>query len=164
MDEARRFAYLKKSRDLIEEHGWLCQAVFSPNSPLFYTYTVGISEKFDHPEVLVVGVGDQQMHMMLLNSIGNQIREGRSFREPGYFVLPEYRIEFATGPVIPSNKVRPHAGLGTELLGNPFEAIQLYVPDPNFKFPWEDGVNPVYLEAQTLLFPCPQNLPNRQKH
>lgn len=164
MDEATRQAYLKKSRDIIEEHGWLCQAVSDPQSPLRYTYTVGISVKFNHPEVIVVGVGDQMLHMRLLNAIGNEIRGGRVFREPGYLTLPEYGIEFATGPVIPPQRVRPHTGLGTELLGGPFEAIQFYIPDPNFKFPWEDGVNPVYLEAQTLLFPSPQNMPRRQTH
>jgi len=164
MNHERRAMVIEQSRQRMREFGWLCQGVFDPESSDIFTYTVGISEKFNHPELFVVGVGSPEVMTTLLNAMGRQIAEGRTFLQPGYFELPSFTGIFAVGPVLDAKTVEPHAGIGTEILNRSFEAVQLYIPDPNGKFPWEEGVDNGFSNAQLLLFACPTNMPSRIKH
>ncbi|WP_315922010.1 DUF4262 domain-containing protein [Mesorhizobium sp. SP-1A] len=164
MSNERRAKLIEQSRERMREFGWLCQGVFDPESSDIFTYTVGISEKFGHPELFVVGVGSPDLMTSLLNAVGRQIAEGRTFLQPGYFELPPFNGTFAVGPVLDAKTVAPHAGIGTEILNRPFEAVQVYIPDPNGKFPWEDGVDKVFLNAQLQLFECPTEIPTRTRH
>lgn len=164
MDHERRAMAIERSRQIMREFGWLCQGVFDPESSDVFTYTVGISEKFNHPEVFVVGVGSPEVMTALLNAVGRQIAEGRTFLQPGYFELPPFTGTFAVGPVLDEKTVAPHAGIGTEILNRSFEAVQLYIADPNGKFPWEEGVDNGFSNAQLQVFKCPTNMPARTMH
>ncbi|WP_315922012.1 DUF4262 domain-containing protein [Mesorhizobium sp. SP-1A] len=148
-------ALLKNGRELMRKHGWMGTTVQFDDKITSYTYSIGLSKKFKHPEIFVVGVGDHSLRLQLINAFGGMLKSA-GFPEPSSYVdLPGFGHTFALGPVIPEEKVRPHARFGTELLGKPFSAIQLYLPDPNGLFPWDEGVHPAYREAQTLLFESP---------
>jgi hypothetical protein len=155
MDEARRQAYFEKARGLVEQHGWVCQSVFPSEDECGFTYTIGLSKKFHHPEVFVVGVGSHELQQDVLNSIGSQIRDGHRFTSPAIFKLPNFDVDFASGPVIPQHLVRNYSGIGATLLRGSFEAIQLYLPDPEGFFPWDANVKPIYRELQMQFFDLP---------
>src|SRR5690606_2539062 len=125
---------------------------------LNYSYSVGFSQKFKHPEVMIVGVGDEKLHLQLINAYGDMLKTARRPEPSSYVDLPGFGITFAVGPVVAKELVRPHAGFGTELLGGPFDAMQLYLPDPKGLFPWDANVHPIYREAQGLMFGIPKNI------
>lgn len=148
-------ALLKNSRELIRNHGWMGTTLQFEDKITSYTYSIGLSKTLKHPEIFIVGAGDHRLRLELINAFGRMLKSA-GFPEPSSYVdLPDFRNTFALGPVIPQEEVRPHARFGTELLGKPFSAIQLYLPDPNGLFPWDEGVHPVYRAAQTLLFEAP---------
>jgi hypothetical protein len=51
--------------------------------------------------------------------------------------------------------VRNYSGIGATLLRGSFEAIQLYLPDPEGFFPWDANVKPIYRELQMQFFDLP---------
>ena len=104
-----------------------------------FTYTVGLTETFGHPEVILLGTW-QHAHPFL-NAVGDLVGEGRRFA-PGVTsdeVLDEFTVRF--DPVSDSCR--------TELLTladwaagrKPFDALQLVLPDTSGRWPEDPDYN-----------------------
>ena len=50
-----------------------------PDSP-GWAYSIGFYRTFNHPEIVVFGLNSQLMHS-IINSVGDDIRDGKSFEE-----------------------------------------------------------------------------------
>lgn len=62
----------------IKDYGWWIQAVLpGPDNPPF-AYTVGLTETFGHPELLMIGFRPEMMHD-LLNGCGRLVKSGERF-------------------------------------------------------------------------------------
>jgi len=148
-------AVMKKARRMLREHGWV--ALSSNIENLTYTYSAGFSKRFKYPEIFIVGVGTHELNVQLINDFGKLLKRGRP--EPTSYVnLPGFPNTFALGPVIPQEQARPLAPFGTELLGQPFDAMQMFLPDPNGLFPWDAEVHPLYRDYQSALFEPPAGI------
>ena len=128
----------KRMDAMIAETGWWVQAVLpGPDSPSF-AYSVGMTETFGHPEVMVMGFSPELMHT-LINGIGELVREGARFGDrdssdkvirgyPVVFREPEdaAAAEFALAAVSRYGKGR-------------FRLLQCFLPDAQGRFPWDEG-------------------------
>ena len=63
----------------IERYGWSIEYVMGDKKHRPWGYTVGLSDRFDHPELVLVGAGMERTGTFL-NSIATAISEGEPFR------------------------------------------------------------------------------------
>ena len=88
----------------IERHGWSLQYVSDDRPSRSWCYTVGLSDRFKHPELVVVGLGAEEAGG-LLNAIGELVREGECLK-PGELVFDDDGFHFHLSKVHPSHFAR----------------------------------------------------------
>ena len=162
MDPDFRTAYLKKTRDIIAKAGWAVQGVLgSPQDGGGFSYTIGMTRTLKHPEIFMSGF-DPELCRQLMNDVGNLIREGFDFRNPSLCdrVIQNYNVAFR--PVDPAS-VTEHGGVGLEILGQ-FEAVQMFLPDAEGRFPWVEGCDRRYADLQTSLIRTTGPVPGSEDH
>jgi hypothetical protein len=139
--------------DDIAAHGWSDIAVFptkdDPGQP--FNYTVGLGG-FDHPELMVMGLPNQQLHQMLWSAFKSRIAVGRRYTADTYAddVLVDHRVAFVEvldlwDEDYPLSMVRRFYGEA--------EALQMVWPDSQDRFPWHDDFDTRYLDRQLLRGP-----------
>jgi hypothetical protein len=144
---------LEKTRENIRQYGWSVIGVFpdQKNGDPGFSYSVGFTYTLKHPEIFVVGLNPETAQV-LLNDLGDRIRNGERFDEPALVdnLIRDYPA--AIRPIT-DKTAREHSNLGRQALsGVKFEACQLFYPDKGGYFPWDNGCNPRIAEAQTALF------------
>ena len=146
---ARRDALVGKMRKHVEENGWTLQSVFGSEDTAPFSYTIGLSVTYGHPEVYVCGL-QHEIAQQLLASVAARISAGERFD------VPVTDAEIANVPTafrpVRGEEVDENSGIGQEVLGRPFGAVQLFWPDKNGLMPWEDGCDPEIARAQTSMF------------
>lgn len=141
----------KKARGLIKRHGWMVQAVLpgEEDDGVGFSYTVGLSSRFGHPEVFLVGFAPD-LSQQLLNIVGNHVRDGLRFAEPVFSDVVIQSFPVAFRPATTASAFE-HSNAGRYYLGHSFEAVQLFLPDPSGLFPWDEGCSPQYARMQNFL-------------
>jgi hypothetical protein len=118
-----------------------------------FAYTVGLSERYKRPELLVFGFAPDDA-CDLLNALV------RRFLRPGFAVpVDQPIVRILECPVIVKavtlDRARPYARFAIsrcEALGLSCVVHQVVVPDASGVFPWESGYDKRYLRAQPKLF------------
>lgn len=139
----RMLAHLDKIKGVIEEHGWMVQAVFpTENEPgVPFAYTVGLTAK-GLPELVIAGL-PHQVAGDLLNTAA-QASLDKPF-EAGQTVDTLATVPFR---VVPAELAE--VNVARDLYGDDkVTALQLVWPDRNGAVPWEptwlaDTLQPVY--------------------
>jgi hypothetical protein len=116
-----------------------------------WAFTIGLHETHRHPEILVFGRDVELLHA-LLNRCGDAVRRGWRFDETRTYagLVEGYACAF--------RKVDPRwyaAFLGNaqwHYRGDDFPALQLFWPDAERRFPWQDGFATEWRADQPLLF------------
>lgn len=135
----------------IERHGWHVVIVPPEQESPGWAHTIGLLERFGHPELIVFGM-DFQALGPLLNHLGGQIRAGRGF-EPGserQGILQDLpvafrRVERKWIPAFLGNAAWHHRR-------EDFPVLQCFWPDPAGRFPWEAACDPEWRGDQPLLY------------
>lgn len=147
---AGRNADARTTRD-IETHGWhVIKVTADPPRPPF-AYSIGLTQRFGHPEVLVAGLDLDVLHQ-LVNTVGEAVREGRTFAAGQTYgeVLEGYDVAFR--PVL-RHHYAAYVGRALDHYGDaPFEVLQLFWPDAEGAFPWEARFPEEGRDRQPLLF------------
>jgi hypothetical protein len=135
----------------IARHGWHVALVPPEAGTPGWALTIGLLERFDHPELVVFGP-DLSVLGPLLNHLGGRVRDGERLGDG------ELRHQvLATHPVV----FRAVAPKWIDVfLGNAawhyrrrdFPALQVFWPDPAGRFPWDPAADPIWLQEQPLLF------------
>ncbi|MBC9934856.1 DUF4262 domain-containing protein [Chitinophaga qingshengii] len=134
----------------IDQYGcFIVQVPEDDYSPSF-AYTVGLHQRFGHPEIICFGLPLQLMGD-LLNNACEEIRQGASFTTdtPYDEFLNNHPVRFlgvdqAYYPYYPA--------VGCYFyLTQQFPVLQMVWPDKQSLFPWETGFNPNLLRKQPLL-------------
>ena len=87
--------------ELIAEYGWMVQHIGGGtiHEPP-WSYTIGLSLGFDHPELVVVGLSPH-LALGLLNDLGRRVRNGGIFRPGSLTENRDETLEVAFGEVHP---------------------------------------------------------------
>lgn len=157
IDIGRRNMSRKDVIDGIREHigttGWsVLNIVPTEEDPdVRFSYTVGLTETFGHPEIYIVGLDHQTAHA-ILNELGAAIRKGKSFDQAMMSdeVLQGYPAAFR--PITEITAILHSEIARAALKDVKFEATQMFYPDRKGKFPWDDDCNPRFVEMQVGMF------------
>jgi hypothetical protein len=138
-------------RNVIDEYGWWVGLINSDDDAPAFAYTIGLYEKFDHPEIIIFGLAAESMHG-ILNQCGNMIRGGKRFPvgESVSGVLDGYDVRFR--PVTAKASYAEYLGYGCHHYGaQVFPVLQLLWPDKQHRFPEDDAAEDILAKRQPLL-------------
>jgi hypothetical protein len=70
----------------VQRHGWHAIAVEGTASEAPFIYTIGLCDKFEHPELVIVGLPSNVAHSLLADVVkairtGQQYRPGETYRD-----------------------------------------------------------------------------------
>lgn len=162
MNTDLRAAALLRTEEIIAEHGWAVQGVLGgPQDGGGFSYTIGLSRTLGHPEIFIAGF-DHELQRRLLNDVGRLIKDGEDFSRPRLAdrVVRDFNVAFR--PLLPAS-VQKHGGIGLDVLGD-FDAVQMFLPDPSGKFPWDLGCKRSYVTVQTYLLEVSGPIPGSDEH
>jgi hypothetical protein len=137
----------------IDQYGWHCLNVWprvGDDEHTAFSYTIGLTESYGHPEIMIFGLGDKAHG--ILNECANLIKKGARFvpNDPNPDVLTgDYRVIFR-----PVRKECFPEYLGTALRyygKRPFEAFVLFWPNKEHKYPWEYPERNLQAEALNVV-------------
>ncbi|TCI84800.1 DUF4262 domain-containing protein [Tenacibaculum sp. M341] len=119
-------------------------------SPAF-VYTIGLYEKFKHPEIIIFGLQTDVMGH-LLNELRDEIRKGNKYNPNQQYsgVLEGYDIQFLE---VNQANYADYLGYASWYYNNTFDfpVLQMIWPDKESKWPWEIGFNENWKFKQPLL-------------
>jgi hypothetical protein len=147
----RRAAYLARVRALVEQHGWMVQAVLptaaDPVTPPCF-YTVGLSGVGQHPELVAFGLS-RETAAWLLNTLGGRVRAGERLTA-GQCLEGLLEGDHALELLAVDNPAEVLT-VAADLYGSGVHALQLVWPDTNGCLPWDAGFDPRFTIFQPLL-------------
>lgn len=129
--------------DIVKEHGWFAASVSDADPP--FLYSIGVMESCHHPELIIFGL-DSRISRNILSTMFEQIRGGSSFAEAGTYagVLPgENRIGIRRVDPTQHPLYLGYAMGYCTFRGRigELEAVQVFWPDDNGKFPFDVACN-----------------------
>jgi Domain of unknown function (DUF4262) len=135
----------------LEAHGWYVIKVGAGGNEPAFAYSLGLYEKFGHPELILFGLDLDTMHQ-LINDAGEQIRSGRRYEDGQQYIdlLDDFPCVFRL--------VRPEEYDGHLTYsqwfyrGSEFPALQMVWPDMNSRFPWDADFDERYRQDQPALY------------
>jgi hypothetical protein len=131
---------MAKLRSDVEAFGWHCLSVHprAGDDGAHFTYTIGLTETFEHPEIMIFGLGSKVSHQILTDCV-ELIREGKGF-------LPdlEYQGVIGGGYKVVFKTMKPrflseYFGTAERYYnGRPFVGLVMFWPDKEHRFPWQE--------------------------
>lgn len=119
-------------------------------SPAF-VFTIGLYEKFKHPEIMIFGMNTDVMGQ-LLNGIKNQVKKGTQYLSNKEYenILAGYNVQFLE---VKKDFYPDYLGYAGWYYNNTFDfpVLQMIWPDKEHKWPWENGFNEHWKFNQPLL-------------
>lgn len=127
---------LEKINANIEKSG--CHVMHIMEHPDYpgFSYTIGLYKRFNHPEVIIIGLKQELSHV-LLNNMAYEIERGRTFVSDEYHegVLDNFLCYFGD---VPKKEYKMHVGWGIWFYGDSnFPLMQCVPPTVEGKFPWD---------------------------
>jgi hypothetical protein len=124
----------------VEKYGWHCVQVAGDAEGPTYSFTVGLFQTYQHPELLIMGLDAEVAHGVLSVAVQN-IAKGHRYREGQ---RDDSLIEngFCHLKGIPSRLHRQYMGYAVWFYRNspsPFTALQVIWPDSEGRFAGEAG-------------------------
>jgi hypothetical protein len=142
----------KKLLEDIKTHGWHVLKVFDENGALpNFAYSVGAYHSFNQPEIILFGLGLDDMHE-ILNEVVEAMKAGkRILPDKGYSdFLDGYDCVFRS---VKRSRYEEYLGYANWFYkGRDFPALQLFWPDRNGYYPWEEGFSKTLIDLQPLLY------------
>ena len=140
-------------RSNVRTYGWHCLTVLPRlgEGGAEFTYTIGLSETFAHPELMIFDLSSSASHGILSGCV-EMIRNGTRFR-PG----PEYPDVLAGDYNVAVKQVREECmseyfGSAMRYYGDqPFSGLVMFWPDKEHRFPWQDSASAEQQEALSIV-------------
>ena len=134
----------------IQRHGWHVVLIPPEGDAPGWAHTIGLWERYRHPELLVFGSEPRQL-AALLNALGERVRGGRRFAAGETEASLLQDLPFALRAVASR---WTHVFLGNaawHYQGEPFEALQGFWPDRSGRFPWDASCASAVADEQPRL-------------
>jgi Domain of unknown function (DUF4262) len=138
-------------RATIDESGWWVGLVAEDEDGPGFAYTIGLLERFDHPEIMVIGLAPQTMHR-ILNVCGELVRAGARFRHGASCsdVLDGHHVQFRQ--IFSAKLHAEYAGIACRhYRSRDFTLLQCLWPDRAGVFPSEPGCDDLIVRCQPML-------------
>ena len=135
----------------LESHGWYVIKVGASDVEPAFAYSLGLYEKFRHPELILFGLDLETMHQ-LINDAGEQISKGHQYESGQQYgdLLDDYPCAFR---VVTREKYGRHLTYTQWFYnGSDFPALQMVWPDMNSRFPWDTNFDERYRQDQLALY------------
>ncbi|MDJ0789224.1 MAG: DUF4262 domain-containing protein [Myxococcota bacterium] len=135
----------------IDRFGWHAALFPADGSTPGWAVTVGLFERFDHPEVVIFGPDLQSMNG-LLTHVAHQVVHGRRFEagEDAHDVLKGQAVGFRP---VARKWIAPFLGnVAWHYRNEDFPVLQCFWPDPGGRLPWHEGADPDWRDDQPQLF------------
>ncbi len=141
---------LNQTEEHIEKYGLSVVKIESTEYLPSFAYSVGLTETFNHPEIICFGLRTELLHQ-LINDVAEIIRsEGKLNPNKEYYnVFENSRAKFLQ---IDKRNIEDYFGVAIKYFGSTeINGLQLIWTDRNNKFPWEDGFEEEFKFKQPLL-------------
>jgi len=115
-----------------------------------FSYTVGLTCSFEHPEVIVFGLPEQIAHE-LLNAIADNASNGAQYVAGATAddLLHGYPVRMLG---VAADDHGDYLGLAQWAYeGAEFEVVQLVYPDKQGRWPWDDSASKGFQDAQPVV-------------
>lgn len=151
---------IEKCRAAVFRDGFYVQFVGGDEDAPAYSYSVGLEKNLQHPEIIMVGFDPRLCHQLISDAVAN-IREGERYDRPRYAdrIVQDFNVAFRP---LSSESVHANTGFGQTVIEESFEAVQMYLPDAQGRFPWDEGCDRNYAEMQTQIFEVEGDPPSMQ--
>ncbi len=113
----------------------IIQVLESEEHPTF-SYTIGFYERFNHPEVIIIGLKGE-LSGVLLNNMAYEIERGRTFVNGEYHegILDDFLCYFGD---VPKSEYKDYVGWAMWFYKySDFPLMQCVPPTVEGKFPWD---------------------------
>lgn len=134
----------------IEKYGLHVIIVKSTDYLPSFAYSVGLWQKYKHPEIICLGLSTSLLHE-IINNVAEIVKANELLVENKTYlnIFEDSRAEFLK--VDPRN-INDYFGTAIKLYDTDnFPALQLVWTDRNDKFPWEENFEEEFLHEQPLL-------------
>jgi len=144
---------LEKTQSDIKQYGWQCMHIAPRvgDTGSHFTYSIGLYETYKHPEIMIFGLANDTAHGVLSECV-KMIKNGTRFptEQPVMDVLAgDFEVIFKP---VKSELFDEYLGIATDYYGErSFDALVLFWPDKNHKFPWESEELASQSEALNLV-------------
>lgn len=148
IDDAQQRAYISEN---IQNKGCHIVTVEADDYLPGFAYTIGLHQRFNHPEVICMGL-KQDVMCDVLNEVCELVQKGVCFAKGKDYAdfLEGYNMQFIE---VDKAFYKDYVGLDGWYNGNKFDfpLLQLIWPDMNHKYPWERGFDKEWEFTQVLL-------------
>ncbi|MEZ5002148.1 MAG: DUF4262 domain-containing protein [Chitinophagales bacterium] len=141
---------LNQTKEHIEKYGLSVVKIESSRYLPSFAYSIGLTETFNHPEIICFGLRTQLLHE-LINDVAEIIRfEGKLNPDKEYDnIFNNSRAKFLP---IDKRNIEDYFKVAIKYFGTTdIKGLQLIWTDRNNKFPWENGFEEVFKFNQPLL-------------
>jgi hypothetical protein len=123
---------------MVQEYGWYVTLFEEEDGLPAFGYTIGLWKTFKHPEVIAFGLPVDVL-ASLLNLAGEKVKAGETIREE--FAYPDLLTELpVTFRKVHQENMGDYFGYAINFYDmKPFPALQLFWPDEQAAFPWDDA-------------------------
>jgi len=144
---------LDKVQKHINQQGWSIISVFGDNKGPAFSYTIGLSETFNHPELILFGVNSetaQDLFTIVVEDIlkkGENLKAGTDYNQ----IADGFAAQFLTIDEDRGKDYLFQLYNYYQDTDHTITTMQLVWQDPNHYFPWEPGYDQKFNDAQPVL-------------
>lgn len=144
-------ALRQQTVDTIDRVGWQAVGVFASETTPTFTYTVGLTHSYDHPEIILFGIDIKNAQAILVDVV-DMIKRGKSIVEGRRYSKFVRKFDVIFREASPE---RIDGYLNAAIWyygGRDFRALQMFWPDQAGCFPWDPAYNQRFSSIQPVLF------------
>lgn len=141
----------RRVREDIERFGWHVALVPGEGETPGWAWTLGLFERFAHPELAIFGMPLEEMHRVL-NLLGLRVKRGLRLADGARIagIFEAYALALRQVDV---RWVDPFFGnVAWHYRRADVPLLQVLWPDAQGRFPWEPDFDPAWRREQPLLF------------
>ena len=137
----------------VAQHGWHVVHIFADDQGPGYSFTVGLYLSWNHPELLIMGLPQDQLYAILAEAV-RAIQQGQTFAHGSASdaLVQSDCCRFAGIRVARSQDFLGYGIWFYQSLREPFPALQILWPDKAGRFPGDRGYDVRYYELQEVLW------------
>ncbi len=138
------------TKDHIEKYGLSVIIIEATNYLPSFGYSIGLWQKFKHPEIICFGLKTQTLHV-IINDVAQLVKNGQPIQVNKIYddLFEKGTAEFLK---VDERNLPDYFGTAIDFYNSEdFPALQLVWTDRNNKFPWEIGFEEEFIYKQPLL-------------